>query len=887
MFGSTTPPAEAQAFYGRLKNYLDGNGDTWTKVDSASASKYLKETLEKRLGDINTSRQSVYADYMQTHEVDAFLSGQRVRSQAMARGYKPAPEIQSARRSAAANAEIEYILDNAFESIGRHVGHEAPAVKAPRLFFEGGQGTASNYDLSSDSIIFDHASVTVKRPAAQMQHQFNRTSFRDGEELSVRGLTDDLPGLSKVKVVTANSERVSLRYEGPYTTSRQAMSKANNEIDQLDDFIAQKIAPKLTEPNFSAAASAEGHVRAALLIGDNLGSADASVLNYALKNSTANSEFRPLLFTELARRAQAGTLPEKTAYLWFNEIGSSLKSDLGGRARAYKEFLDYTPPALRDQITKSGEADELLRRAFNAIGDGNSWPIKGSVAANWATGEVAPVVRQLEKIRNHVLSSGDFRKIVSGGARTQLTIWTMLSGENGIVSRLQKEKRIGPDWQVYPTEAGSPLDRAGGDYLLVNTKTGDFHFLDATSNPEKSNVFELRKPGVIYTENNLFDVSGALKIDDPSSTVRNKATNFKPNLEDQIIYMTQQPAAFRLGADGPPLPSLTRVSEADATTQLTQLVDWAKAKARNSADTRERSDWLDMANVVERARKYSNIQATQVASPELGTSLDAVTKVELINYAMGKLGRLEYGRPSKVAPVSEVQIVSKDRTVMLKTKSGEYYNGGNLDVSIETARREFLDLNRLSKSLSNTHIDALGGDSKALKGLNGADRHAAIEQQMRTNTKFQNNVRSLSQVFMNDQNVIRNGGATGGNAPVILENISSKLRSRTEESLLGKPAVVVAKFNAAANAANGRIDNIESSLPEASKLLKEWKEPPARLDAPAENISDILDLIIDENNSIPVDELVKLKGLRDAYKDPKNPDHARVMKMIHDLMTAE
>lgn len=83
---------------------------------------------------------------------------------------------------------------------------------------------------------------------------------------------------------------------------------------------------------------------------------------------------------------------------------------------------------------------------------------------------------------------------------------------------------------------------------------------------------------------------------------------------------------------------------------------------------------------------------------------------------------------------------------------------------------------------------------------------------------------------------------------------------------------------------SARVENLETGLPESTKLLKEWKEPPSRLDAPAQNISDILDSIIDENNSIPLTELPKLKALRDAYKDPTNPEHARALKMIHDLM---
>lgn len=87
---------------------------------------------------------------------------------------------------------------------------------------------------------------------------------------------------------------------------------------------------------------------------------------------------------------------------------------------------------------------------------------------------------------------------------------------------------------------------------------------------------------------------------------------------------------------------------------------------------------------------------------------------------------------------------------------------------------------RLSKVLSNSQIDALGGDSKALKGLNGTDRHAAIEKQLRLNTKFQTNAKNLASIFMSEQAVIRGGGAVGDKPPVIIKNIESKLRARTK-----------------------------------------------------------------------------------------------------------
>jgi hypothetical protein len=330
---------------------------------------------------------------------------------------------------------------------------------------------------------------------------------------------------------------------------------------------------------------------------------------------------------------------------------------------------------------------------------------------------------------------------------------------------------------------------------------------------------------------------------------------------------------------------LTRTTDAEAATQLGSLIDWAKAKARNSDDVRERSDWQDMANVVERARTYSNIKAIEVASPELAASLDSVTRGELIAYAMAKVKGPAYVIiDDKVAKVANVSVI-KGRSVTLKTKDGGYYNGGILEDRVDAIRKELVNYSSLSKFLSNSQIDLLGGDSKALKGLSRADRQAAIDKQLRLDAKFQSNVKAVADVFMSQQGIIKIGGASGDSRPSIFLNIESRLRARTEDSLLGRSQPAVVKPNSASQAVPlARMESLENGVPESTKLLKEWKEAPSRLDAPAQNVSDILDFIIAENNSIPVTELPRLRALRDAYKDPTNPEHARALKMIHDLM---
>ncbi|HMY04455.1 MAG TPA: hypothetical protein PKA48_13915, partial [Candidatus Obscuribacter sp.] len=350
LFGTPTPPNAVQVFADRVEAHLKYGTDSWTKQEATAATKLLQETMEKRLKEINLSRQEVYRDYMRTHEVDAFVSGQRARASGIDRGYKPVEPPKPVR----SDEEVDgLILENLgrsssdqanlhLESLGKDV--TGGRISKPRLSFEGGSGQVSTYDLASDTVTFDHASMTVKYPANKLKTELRRPEgFREGEVFTIRGLTEDMPGPVRVKVVTANSERVSLKYEGPLTTSRQALGKYDQgQAEQLEEFIVASIEPRLKDPNFTGAASADYYVTRALMKGDNLGSADASALNYALKNVADEPQFRQALFKELAARGKEGTLPEKTAQLWFNEIGERLKANPKERTQAYQDFLDNT-----------------------------------------------------------------------------------------------------------------------------------------------------------------------------------------------------------------------------------------------------------------------------------------------------------------------------------------------------------------------------------------------------------------------------------------------------------------------------------------------------------------------------------------------------------------
>lgn len=888
LFGTPTPPNAVQVFADRVEAHLKYGTDSWTKQEATAATKLLQETMEKRLKEINLSRQEVYRDYMRTHEVDAFVSGQRARASGIDRGYKPVEPPKPVR----SDEEVDgLILENLgrsssdqanlhLESLGKDV--TGGRISKPRLSFEGGSGQVSTYDLASDTVTFDHASMTVKYPANKLKTELRRPEgFREGEVFTIRGLTEDMPGPVRVKVVTANSERVSLKYEGPLTTSRQALGKYDQgQAEQLEEFIVASIEPRLKDPNFTGAASADYYVTRALMKGDNLGSADASALNYALKNVADEPQFRQALFKELAARGKEGTLPEKTAQLWFNEIGERLKANPKERTQAYQDFLDNTPAEIKNKITARPEAQEALRKA-GLLEMPESTAVVES--RHWSQEELPQTVRHLEETKADIIRKPEFRQTHSMGERSQLAVWNFLTSEkDGILPRLKQQNKISQDWQIYPSEAGSPLDRAGADYILVNKKTGDVHFLDATANSDKKNVFKIREDGVIHIDNEIFDVSGALKVDDLDVDLAARARDFKPELEQQILSLVQSPSALRLGADGPPLPSLTRASDADATRQLNALIDWAEQKSKLADMEADKALYHDMAATLGRARNYSNMKATEHASPTLKEQLDSAARGELLRYAVARIKNGAYGKSAQTAPTADVQL-HKDGRIVLKTTEGAYYHGGALAESVEGARRLFLDRSALARSLSNKQIEDLGGNAKALKTLSGAERQAAIEKEMKQNATFRRNVEQASQVMISDRSIISTGLAQGSGAAVLNDNIIGRLRTRKDGDLLGQTSAPL-KPKAAETAVSEPLDK---TMPKAAQILREWREPPGTPEQASANIAEILDLVAGESKALPAAEHARLVKLRDAYKDPNHPDHARAVKQVHDLMLAD
>ena len=137
--------------------------------------------------------------------------------------------------------------------------------------------------------------------------------------------------------------------------------------------------------------------------------------------------------------------------------------------------------------------------------------------------------------------------------------------------------------------------------------------------------------------------------------------------------------------------------------------------------------------------------------------------------------------------------------------------------------------------------------------------------------------------MISDRSIISTGLAQGSGAAVLNDNIIGRLRTRKDGDLLGQTSAPL-KPKAAETAVSEPLDK---TMPKAAQILREWREPPGTPEQASANIAEILDLVAGESKALPAAEHARLVKLRDAYKDPNHPDHARAVKQVHDLMLAD
>lgn len=86
MFGSTNIPPELTEYIKKFGKHWNGDDDAWTKDTEMAARKAFIKIFEERMNGINNRRRDLYENYMQFHEYDAWLAGERARRAAIANG---------------------------------------------------------------------------------------------------------------------------------------------------------------------------------------------------------------------------------------------------------------------------------------------------------------------------------------------------------------------------------------------------------------------------------------------------------------------------------------------------------------------------------------------------------------------------------------------------------------------------------------------------------------------------------------------------------------------------------------------------------------------------------------------------------------------------------
>jgi YD repeat-containing protein len=83
-FGTRTVPPELDKYITGLRRFMNGNDDSWNHKMELEARQVILRLMRENMDSINDRRRVLYENYMQFHEYDAWLSGERMRRSAIA-----------------------------------------------------------------------------------------------------------------------------------------------------------------------------------------------------------------------------------------------------------------------------------------------------------------------------------------------------------------------------------------------------------------------------------------------------------------------------------------------------------------------------------------------------------------------------------------------------------------------------------------------------------------------------------------------------------------------------------------------------------------------------------------------------------------------------------
>ncbi|MBS1956340.1 MAG: hypothetical protein JST89_19290 [Cyanobacteria bacterium SZAS-4] len=341
-----------------------------------------------------------------------------------------------------------------------------------------------------------------------------------------------------------------------------------------------------------------------------------------------------------------------------------------------------------------------------------------------------------------------------------------------MLNSLKAKGEVSKDWEVYPTEAGSPADSVGADYVLVNSRTGLFHMLDATSNdskfnkPEDHNVSEMREQGLIYYEKPWFDEMGKLRTDQSEdATVREGVAQFNRDLKDQLVSLTHSPSLLNIAEA--PFPSVVKLDDPTAKQiQINKFISWLEIKGNEASDPIDQHMFEDFAATLRRgAGKHADKTAATQFSPELNQRVEkAAEKVVVAVAVAAELGRAM--EPSKTgASKSDVRHFQQENRVNLE-RDGVIYQSQNMDRVLMDARARMLRTDALEQVISKGQMNEL--------------------RARYPNLSDERIVQRVSGRIVNLSNEISSGGLLANGRRPMVEEVVNRLRGSTAENLLGE-----------------------------------------------------------------------------------------------------
>lgn len=404
----------------------------------------------------------------------------------------------------------------------------------------------------------------------------------------------------------------------------------------------------------------------------------------------------------------------------------------------------------------------------------------------------------LVQSRGEILGSAKFK--ADPGQKNVYDLLQDKRPEVGILKRLKDSGQISGSWDIFPSEPGSAADKIGADYLLVNKETGDVHFLDATRNPNKDNVYRLRQDGVILYENSHFEKgSGFVKITGKGETPTEfelAAKDFRADIESQIKYLTTQEAAFNLKTT--PIPDVVAdkspQSAVKTKEQVDRFLDWAREEARRTGDPH--GDFRDMITTLEKgASQFTTFQAREVKTPEFDRAVRNRTSREIARYLAAQVSQNQRYTPrleEKSGGESDVRVHEQQ----MKFTEGDtiHVTSSPMDQiyseQIGKFKREPI---KLITTLSKQEIIALNPNlfgKPPFEGKSADKLRAEIEKSYTENPRgpVGKVVERLTGALYDKSGVIINGGAEGTGPRVLEQTIVGGLRGQKADNILERKA---------------------------------------------------------------------------------------------------